>query len=68
MKNSQNLSKITKSEIDNILMESIWIMQWTDNKKQAMYAVLTVKESEKILSNIKKNLKKKGYSIIKKSK
>ena len=61
-----NKSKM-EEEIENALMEAIWIMRWTDNN-EALHSVLEVEEAEKMVQDIVKELDKAGYEITKKQK
>lgn len=49
-------------EIQNILLESVWITRWNDDKT-ALYAILEPDEAVKITEDIINNLKEKGYEI-----
>jgi hypothetical protein len=51
-----------KEKIENILIESIWITRWTENK-QALYAVLSPEEADQIVKDIFIELDKNGFEI-----
>lgn len=55
-----------KDEIQDALLKAIWIMRWTDEDKQSMYAVLKVDEAMEMVEEIHKELDKAGYKIVKK--
>jgi hypothetical protein len=52
-------------EIDEVLLEAIWISRWNKDKT-ALTAVLTPEESIKMCKDIKQELDKAGYEIVKK--
>jgi len=54
-----------REEVENTLLEAVWISRWTDNK-QALYAVLDSDEAFKIVRDIFTELDKIGYEIRKK--
>lgn len=54
-----------KDKIEDSLYEAIYISRWTESE-EGLYAVLTVEESEKIVSDIFIELDKIGYEIKKK--
>ena len=55
-----------KDESQDALLKAIWIMRWTDEDKQSMYAVLKVDEAMEMVEEIHKELDKAGYKIVKK--
>ena len=55
-----------KKEIESALMEAIYILRWTENKK-ALYAVLTIEETKKMVKDIFTELDNIGYEIRKKN-
>jgi len=54
-----------QKEIQIILLESIWVMRWSENKT-GLYAVLTEEEAEIVCNDIIINLNMDGYKIVKK--
>ena len=57
-----------KQEIENALLEAVWLTRWTDENKQSMYAVLESEEAIQMVKDIVKELSKAGYKIVKKQK
>ena len=55
-----------EEEIEYALLDAVWLMRWTDEEKQSMYAVLEVEEAEQMVKDIVKELDKAGYKIVKK--
>lgn len=51
-----------QDEIKNIILESIWVSRW-NNEKTALTAVLTPEEAFKITDDIIIELKNNGYEI-----
>jgi len=56
-----------EKDIRDILLESVWVMRWNEDKT-AMVAVLTSEEAIKIVDDIIKNLNKHNYIITKQPK
>ena len=54
-----------EEDIANALLDAVWTMRWTENKK-AMFSVLSVKEANVICLDVFKELDKAGYKIVKK--
>jgi hypothetical protein len=54
-----------QEKIKTILLESIWLSRWTKNN-EALIAVLSEKEAEKMVNDIISELYKNGYEITKK--
>lgn len=52
-------------DLDEALLEAIWISRWNKDKT-SLTSVLSVEESIKMCEDIKKELDKAGYKIIKK--
>jgi len=62
----KQLTEKDKDDIHYILLESVWISRWTDEKQQSLCAVLTPEEAESIANDILSNLENAGFKIIKK--
>jgi len=58
------VSKIVYDDVEIALLEAVWLMRWNKDKT-ALSAVLSVKEAEKMCKDIRKELKKAGYTITK---
>lgn len=63
----QKLSDKEKEEVENLLLEAVWVSRWTPNK-QALIAVLESEEAMQIAKDIFSELEKAGYEIVKKNK
>lgn len=61
----ESYSEDEKENIEIALLEAIWTMRFSENKK-SMYAVLTVEEAQQIVKDIFIELDKIGYEIRKK--
>lgn len=55
-----------KEKIHNLLLETVWISRWTDEKKNSLYAVLTTEEAKQMVKDILNDLDNKGFKIVKK--
>jgi len=62
----KQLTEKDKDDIYYILLESVWVSRWTDEKQQSLYAVLTPEEAESIAKDILTNLDNAGFKIVKK--
>lgn len=58
------MSKEEKIELQNILLECVWVSRW-NKEKTALTAVLTSEEALKIVDDIFSELEKNNFKIIK---
>jgi hypothetical protein len=63
---NKELSDEDNLELYYLLLESIWISRWTDERQQSLYAVLIPEEAEEAVKDILKDLDDNGFKIVKK--